>query len=494
MHTHKGYAFKVLAPKDISAVLTMIGVHPTIAPDSIDKPTSEISSAVFQHLSEFAYDMDVQMVKSQLPSWLQHAEIFDEALDVITIFKLARQLAKLNGIEDFNLRDLWEPSSKRLRLILSGMINFCRYKEAQVILLTSLKEDVQALDMNRLDLVERSNALEKELSSAQSQYNAEMQDMREAESKVQEARSIVDKLQKQCQLADRVLEDVRNRAAMHQARNVKFKHSIAETSEKVILLREQVADSPEGLEQEIRELQLALRQQKGRLEERSDEKRTRAQREQVLTRLTEHLELYCEVLDSLQQTSGRESSARDATRTAKEDLAGLRRKIDSHRAEGTELDQHIKQMTEEIDRMKQDHAERVKHVEARRHAALAQHQDLQAKRTEEQRQQHLLRTQRLELESEVAAEKRKHEAAMADFRSQRRACIDDAEAYAQGIDALLHQVSTDARRRSTSPDLELKAQSSFRYGYSPDRSLSQGSDKVDHDGHFPSASPATIVF
>merc|ERR1740139_1179843 len=123
----------------------MIGVHPSVTADAIDRPTPENAATYFHHLAEFAYDMDVLQVKAQMPAVTQHAgqlysEVFDKAMDVLTVFRFAKQLALINIVEDFSLKDVWEPAPKRFRVLLSSMINFCRYKEGRVTLITSLKE------------------------------------------------------------------------------------------------------------------------------------------------------------------------------------------------------------------------------------------------------------------------------------------------------------------------------------------------------------------
>ncbi|CAK9029747.1 unnamed protein product [Durusdinium trenchii] len=177
----KGFAFKILAPKDITGVLNMIGVHPAVVQENIERPVADNAMAFFNALAEFAYDMDTQQVKAQMPAGILYPEIYDEAMDVLTVFKLSRQLAIVNLVDDFNFKDFWEPISKRFRALLSGMINFCRYKEAKVIVITGMKEDVQALDAQRLELVEKLNQVDSDLGAAQVRHNAELQDMWKAE-------------------------------------------------------------------------------------------------------------------------------------------------------------------------------------------------------------------------------------------------------------------------------------------------------------------------
>merc|ERR1719238_811189 len=124
--------------------------------------------------------MEIQLVKARAAEAQgvgQYMEIFDEAMDAISIFKLARELAFINRVEDFNMKDIWDPQPKRVRAVLSGMINFCRYKESQTNVITTMKQEVQALDSVRLELVDRSMATGHELAEAQAQHSAELQDM-----------------------------------------------------------------------------------------------------------------------------------------------------------------------------------------------------------------------------------------------------------------------------------------------------------------------------
>ena len=64
MHARKN--FKTLAPKDIAAVLTKIGVHPAVTPETLEKPNCDHAITFFQYLAEFAYDMDVNAVKGSI--------------------------------------------------------------------------------------------------------------------------------------------------------------------------------------------------------------------------------------------------------------------------------------------------------------------------------------------------------------------------------------------------------------------------------------------
>lgn len=434
----KGFQFKVMMPKDIVGVLTMIGVHP-VTPEQIDRPTGEFALSIYQHLAEFAYDMDCQQIRAaQLPG-TQFQEIYEDAMDVLTIFKLSKQLALINNVEDFNFKDLWEPNSKRFRALLSGIINFCRYKQNRIGIIHGMKETVHALDNTRLGLVDQADKVIQQVRIASERHQAELPDMWQAEQEASKAKATVDKLMKQKASADRVVEEEEAKLANIKDRVVQAQQRVEQLREQVAGLQDQIAESPEGLEKEIVELQLGIRQQKSWLEERGSERRARAQRDQVLARLVSHAERYREELQAVQDAAAAARAAANRTTIAKEELAAVKSSFLVRRSEEAELEQACRQVTADIERAKLSHQEKTEQLKHRHQQALIQLEELQAKQLDEQRQLRLLQSQRQELEAEVASVRRVHEAEMNELRRQQKDLLERSEAYAQSVESLMLQ-------------------------------------------------------
>lgn len=49
------------------------------------------------------------------------------------------------GISDFNLGDIIRPEPQRLRMILSGIINYMKFREDQIKILVKMDEDVVSI-------------------------------------------------------------------------------------------------------------------------------------------------------------------------------------------------------------------------------------------------------------------------------------------------------------------------------------------------------------
>mmetsp|Transcript_75104 Transcript_75104/g.119317 ORF Transcript_75104/g.119317 Transcript_75104/m.119317 type:complete len:369 (-) Transcript_75104:91-1197(-) len=360
-------------------------------------------------------------------------------MDVLTVFKLSRQLAMINLVDDFNFKDFWDPISKRFRALLSGMINFCRYKEAKVIVITGMKEDVQSLDSHRLELVEKLNQVDSELATAQERHSAELQEMWRAENEVAEAKATNEKLARQRNSADRVVEDAEKKRLAVKEHVRQGEHRIEQLREQVASLQGQIAESPEGLEKEIDELKSGVRQLKAILEEKANQRRSHSQRDQIFCRLIKHMETYKDELTRVGSLTASADAARQRCTASREELAQLRQSLEAARQDGADLDQCLKSVMADTEKAKQAHAERMQQLEERRQQALQQHQELQAKRSEEQRQLHLLQSQRLELEAEVAAVRRAHEAEMGELRAVSKAVLEKAESYNLSLEGLIFE-------------------------------------------------------
>jgi len=456
----KGHSFKMLAPKDIADVMNILGAHPTVTSEAIDKPTPEIVQSCVQALIQFAYDADLPEVKAHAHGILQrhgdqHADVYDEVLDVVCLFRTSKQLLAINRVEDYSLKDMWEPHPKRFRMMLSAMINFCRYKENKCAIITGMKDALQGLDAERMEHLDIAKDMDQSLFAAQEKHKQELQDIRDAEMEVQRVQAEVDKLQKARQSADRVVEEAESALAAAKEWTRQHEEQREQTREQVVQLQGQIAESPEGIEQEIREAQEAVREERRRLEDRSNEKRSRTQRVQVLGRLEEQLDTVRDGQMQLAQTVEACAAARDRSGRARDDLAQARRSQEAQGAEEADLEQRVHQISAEYERAKQAHEDRVQAFEERRQRALVQHQQLQEKRTEEQKQQHLLQTQRLKLEEELASARRAHEAELEKLHERQAALHRRAELYMQHVSNLLAQRSDEqlAISEGAAPDV-----------------------------------------
>jgi len=449
----RGYAFKLMSPKDIAATCQLLQINPPVTPELIDRPNPENCISMCQQVGEFAYTLETHQIKArapEVPMVGQYMEIFDEAIDTIATFKMTRQLSYINRIEDFNLKDMWDPQSKRMRAVLSGIINFCRYKESQTGFIESMKQDVQALNNVRLDVVDKVNTVQHHLVEAQAQHSAELEDVWAAENEMQEAQGVVEKLHKQKAAADRIQEASETKLEVTKERLADCELRTNQLRETMASLQEQIAESPEGLEQEIQELQMAIRLKKAKVQERSDEKRTRTQRVQILRRLKTSSEKYAELLDKVEEALKVKEAASARLHGARQEQRELSKSLDARETEEHDSKQSCNQIVAEFEAAKEAHGAQLKEFDDRRQEALVQYQALQAKRTDEQKRWDALQAEKLQLESEIVNVKRAYDSEIDDLQSKLESIKEEGKAYIQKMRSFTDQYDAEQGRHLAS--------------------------------------------
>lgn len=428
----------LLTSKEIQKILHVIG-STGVTNEQIDNPTGEAVQGWFQRLAETAYDMELTNLKTQLP--LDPPEIYGEAVDVVTVFKFAKQMAQINGIEDFSWKDIWDPQprpSKRLRLILSGLINFCRFKEKQSDDVASMSGEMQALNVQRFAAADALHAGTEELAAARARHAEELPTVIVAENAKQEAQTGVDHLQKQMQNAERVAEAAEAKRESEKARAETRMQHMVELRAQQAELNGLIAESPEGLERDKMDLHTQISEKRAFIEGRISEKRSRQQRDQVLARILISLDSLDEANAKTLGAKTQVDAARERAKAEEDALADFQRGLYAQAEECAELEELIKQVQEDIVRGEREVSDREQELDARRQRALQRHVEMQAKRTEEQKALNALLHEKSELEAEFSQERHKLQAECAEIQRERFALKHDHDDYIQDVGAPLN--------------------------------------------------------
>jgi len=446
--------FKVMAPKELAQVVEVIRemycveaggpaggrVNSTrITAEMMSKPSAEDADMMLRYVCQWVYDVDFPKKKQQI----QHFPIHEEALDVSLTFTLTRQLAQISGIEDFVWRDIWEPNPKRFRLVLSGLVNFCRYKEKKMKFLEPLEQEFQQLDSERLELIKKVDEIIAEcIRQEQEQYRM-APELRSAEKACEDAQDRLETVEQEREALDKVVNDKQARLTTKQSKEKKLQQKIAELLEKKSSLEDQIADCPNAIQDENTELDLENREKKAFVEEKNRERRSRTQRDQALDRVERSLKYYLDVLvkcvDVQEQLEGKAAERKDK-RKEKEESNQVRVALEQ---ECGDLEASLEKVGEEIERSKAEFVENEQSHEHRRNQAIARQQELQEKQSEEQRDIFKQQDLNLQLEAQVSTTQKDHDLQVADLWAQIDGVKAEHDAYSQTVDSMLRQFEAD---------------------------------------------------
>jgi kinetochore protein Nuf2 len=129
------YLFPTLDLTEIQLVLEELEIQY----DNLKKPTFTIVTV---------YEQLLHMITSYSVS-IQENELLQDSTQFIQFYLKLNNIMRVCGIHNFTLKDLLEPTPKRTRIILSGIINFCKFRQEKIDLFEKLQQHSELMQSKR---------------------------------------------------------------------------------------------------------------------------------------------------------------------------------------------------------------------------------------------------------------------------------------------------------------------------------------------------------
>lgn len=143
-----------------------------------EQELSKPGPAVVQRILEAFADIFMGIPREQFaaaqPSFgvmemLEYPDLHMDSIGLISFYRTVLRLMLEVGVEDFSLRDLIRPEGPRLRLILSAVINFAKFREEQLAVFEDFSRKADQLVEERARLVQRRGELAKRVDGLRAQ-------------------------------------------------------------------------------------------------------------------------------------------------------------------------------------------------------------------------------------------------------------------------------------------------------------------------------------
>lgn len=136
----------------------------------LNKPTPIVVQRILECFADIFMGIPKESFNSVQPSFgvMEMLEYPDLHLDSISLVSFYRTILRLMievGIEDFSLRDLIRPEGPRLRLILSAVINFAKFREEQLAVFEDFSRKSDQIVEEKSRLIQRKAELTKKLDA-----------------------------------------------------------------------------------------------------------------------------------------------------------------------------------------------------------------------------------------------------------------------------------------------------------------------------------------
>jgi kinetochore protein Nuf2 len=206
-------------------------------------------------------------------SQLNYPELHEESVPQINSFRAIQQMMEVCGVNNFSIKDFMTPTTKRVKVQLSAIINFIKFRTEKEGLLNELTTQRDALlaQLNKA----RSNheTLNMRLASLREQTQEESKLIEQTEQEIKDTEAEISDLNlKQAEIRDEIadLKLINNQLKDSIGSRLKQLEDATATKKK---LQSQIVNSPERFRKQIVDSSEAL--QREQKEIKSQEKKTR---------------------------------------------------------------------------------------------------------------------------------------------------------------------------------------------------------------------------
>ncbi|XP_076457415.1 uncharacterized protein LOC143291429 isoform X2 [Babylonia areolata] len=204
----------------------------------------------------------------------EYTELHEESLTLMSFTMALQRTMSGAGIEDFTVRDLIEPRPKRLLRIVSGAINFIRFRMYREVVFNKMKDSLER-KRESYDYVLKENAeLKKTLQAKQTARDSHMMKMTKLQEENDAIALSIQELHKQREVLQRNVSEMKSKLSESNAANDQIKVNILGTKEEGDKLSQRIIQSPERLKAEqeraknrIMELKVTVQDKHRRLDE-----------------------------------------------------------------------------------------------------------------------------------------------------------------------------------------------------------------------------------
>lgn len=270
------YSFPPLKFEEIGKCLNELGI--TASKEELTNPANdkEFYRRVLESLTEICSGVPKDEASQAAFAGLQqisYPELHEDSVPMINLFRAESKMMEMCEIPDFTIKDLMNPTVSRCRRQLSGIVNFAKFREERLLLLSDLSATRESLLEHYEQLKEKNENLSNRNNSLQEQNSAEGQ--------------IIDNLEQDCKNIEQEMSSLNTQQEKLKIETVELKDLNSELKEGITKkseelkeliakrkkLETQIVSSPEKFRQQITHVgQLLQDEQK---ESRNADRRSR---------------------------------------------------------------------------------------------------------------------------------------------------------------------------------------------------------------------------
>ncbi|GES92622.1 kinetochore protein Nuf2 [Rhizophagus clarus] len=220
--------------------------------DLYAKVLEETTGGIFEQFDVLALQ-SMQEILQEIYS-LDYQDIYTVQMNAMSFYIKMRKFMQVVGISDFNYGDIIRPEPQRLRMILSGIINYMKFREDQIKILVKMDEDVESLEAKNEELENSYHNLNARLNALKLQRKEQEPEVKRYK---QDNENLMSKMRELKKKQTGLLSEIDNLKASRvewtdKINNSQFLHVTAKQN--LESLKSRIVLHPEKLKQTVEEM------------------------------------------------------------------------------------------------------------------------------------------------------------------------------------------------------------------------------------------------
>ncbi|KAK9821512.1 hypothetical protein WJX74_005779 [Apatococcus lobatus] len=316
------FSFPILSDAELLPCLREMEMP--VAAAQLAKPSAEFVRPIYETLVTNLTGLsreDLQQPVLAATDVLEFPELHEESIPAFAFSSSLARLVAAVGIKDFTLReDLWKPEGPRLRRILSGIINFAKFREEKLGPYLELQEQLEAIfeDQQKLSLQHAQQAAE--IEALHKTRSDEEPDVAMLEADAAKGYSHNQQLNKQQVALSNEVKALRNQIASISEQSGAERLKLLDARQEADRLSGLIVESPEKLQQMVEEVAAAVEKERSLISDADRRSRDCSSRADAVAKVEKDLGKAMKQLEELEAEVARK---KEVSRRVKD----LRRQI-----------------------------------------------------------------------------------------------------------------------------------------------------------------------
>eukprot|EP00761_Pharyngomonas_kirbyi_P014701 gb/GECH01014731.1/.p1 GENE.gb/GECH01014731.1/~~gb/GECH01014731.1/.p1 ORF type:complete len:463 (+),score=153.02 gb/GECH01014731.1/:1-1389(+) len=346
------HSFPHLKTKEIIKVINSLEIK--FSESDMREPSPVKMKEVYEAFVELTMDVAVQDLSQPHQSALENLEyssLYDRALPELAFFHHLQKLMRAAGIKRFSMMDLMDPQPKRVKIILSALINFAKFREERFEKYSELTAlaDQYTDEKNRLEST-HSDVM-KNVTRYRQKREDEKPQVEEIEKEVSQLRQdFVDK-QREAESSSKELKKIKREAKELVNQIEENKNTIATLEQEVSRLSAQIVPNPERLMKTLEELKRSVETTKENISKAENESLDLGTQKNMILRTRDEVNKCMEMLRDCQQNMEKYSEHMSEIKSIQVSIDNKGNKKNDLETKEMSLKRSIKRSEEKLERL-----------------------------------------------------------------------------------------------------------------------------------------------